>query len=162
DGIAPHTVRVQEEFNGSSGRLYRIDFAILRPGRQRIAIEIDGYQKTSYESEGGTARLNAASARRNELVNAGWQVLTLPNQQVQTQSGECRRQIENALITGLPPAVTSDWPAISSVSLVDARQNGSTGTEVRGPSRVVKWGVAAATLAVLGVVAFAVANRTSI
>ena len=63
----------------------------------KIAIEIDGHAKSA---DGGLSTPEAQdrySQRQNEITSAGWQILRFTNAQVQTRSGECRRQIENAL-----------------------------------------------------------------
>ncbi len=103
NGLEPYCVRVQHEVTGSAGRNYRVDFAILPPGGKRIAIEIDGFNKTTAGNVATSEHQDRDSTRRSELAIAGWHVLSFTNRQVQTQSGECRRQIENALLADPTP-----------------------------------------------------------
>lgn len=96
-GIDPHHVRVQYEATGESGNRYRIDFAILRTGLPRIAIETDGFQKDKRANEADEARLASSSSRQNDLTSAGWVVLRFTNRQVITSPGSCRSAIEATL-----------------------------------------------------------------
>lgn len=98
-GLDPDYVRVQHPAAGVSGTEYRLDYAILRPGEPRLGIEIDGFQKTKTHNEGDAARQGSMSARQNDLVNAGWRLLRFTNQQVRTEPGTCRTQLEDALAT---------------------------------------------------------------
>lgn len=98
-GLEPYCVRVQHAITGSAGRNYRVDFAIIQPGGDKIAIEIDGFDKTASGNVATKEHQAADSARRNELQIAGWKILSFTNIQVQTDSGECRRKIENLLLS---------------------------------------------------------------
>jgi very-short-patch-repair endonuclease len=97
-GVEPYFVRFQHEVTGSAGRNFRVDFALLPPGRDRIAIEIDGFDKTSAGNVATKEHQDSDSSRRAELEIAGWRVLSFTNRQVQVDPGECRRKIENMLL----------------------------------------------------------------
>lgn len=97
-GLEPYCVRPQHEVSSTAGRNFRIDFAILPPGGEKIAIEIDGFNKTIAGSVATTRHQDLDSARRSELAIRGWRLLSFTNRQVQTEPGECRRKIENALL----------------------------------------------------------------
>ncbi len=96
-GIEPYYVSFQHEVTGSAGRNFRVDFALLPPGGRKIAIEVDGFDKTARGSVATKEHQDKDSARRNELHIAGWELLSFTNRQVQTASGECRREIESLL-----------------------------------------------------------------
>lgn len=118
-GLEPYYVRVQHQVTGSAGRNYRIDFALLPPAGKKIAIEIDGFNKTTAGNIATSEHQDSDSARRSELAIAGWHLLSFTNRQVQTQAGECRRQIENILLTDRahdPASGSFDHPRLASAS----------------------------------------------
>lgn len=106
-GLDPDYVVAQHWTPGKSGRQYRLDFAVLRPGRQRLAIEIDGFEKSPGRTEADSRRQDESSLRGNDLNNAGWKLLHFTNRQVVTQSGDCRRVLEEALTQGEAPTSSS-------------------------------------------------------
>jgi very-short-patch-repair endonuclease len=124
EGVDPAYVSVQHEIHSGVGRLYRIDFAILRPGRPRLAIEIDGYNK-SPEGLDTKSQHDRWSARQNELVNAGWTPLRFTNRQVQTSAGDCRRQIEEALLRQEPISAATGGAGATDVHSMTSRAPGA-------------------------------------
>lgn len=110
EGLDPDYVRVQHQAVGSSGLTYRVDFAILRPGRPQIAIEIDGFQKDKSRNEADEARQSSVSQRQNDLTSVGWVVLRFTNRQVSTTPSQCRADIENTLGRPATDAATRASP----------------------------------------------------
>lgn len=153
--IDPDDLHVQYETNGSSGRRYRIDFAILRDGLPGVAIEIDGFQKDKARNEADEMRQGAAASRQNDLIGAGWVPLRFTNRQVTTSPGQCRADIEMALAqlrrSDSPTPVISD-PALDPSS-------SSTSVPTRPKGRWLKYVVGALTAAVIITVVVLVANR---
>lgn len=80
-----------------SGRKRKIDFAILEGPFLKIAIEIDGWDKTG---SGGGATKDAwenEKVRQNELTGLGFTFLRFSNRQIHRDPEGCRRQLEDAL-----------------------------------------------------------------
>lgn len=172
--LDPDYLRVQEEIVGLSGTSYRVDFAIDRPGRKRIAIEIDGHQKVSDQDESDERRQSLMSARQNDLVNAGWEVLRFTNRQVAVEPGKCRTVIEQALVRSVsppqwqatgsrtevtvaaPPAptATASRPGASSATSLASSQSGDSALKAAEGAKRTKilLGGAAAAVALIGVV----------
>ena len=98
DGLDPDHVRAQRVVTGASGDSYRLDFAIERPGAVPIALEVDGFEKAGTSNEMGRFEQSRASKRRNDLDAAGWRVLHFTNTDVANRPGECRLEIERALV----------------------------------------------------------------
>lgn len=90
-GLRPADVVPQYETR-VRGRNYRIDFVIDRPGSERIAVEIDGYDKAPGTASPQDVR-RQVDQRRAELREAGWRVINLSNQQVLSASDEAVREV---------------------------------------------------------------------
>jgi very-short-patch-repair endonuclease len=133
-GLAPEHVRLQHEVQGASGTRYRIDFAIIRPGHPRIAIEIDGFQKDTLRNESDPVRQGSMAARQNDLSNADWTFLRFTNRQVITSPGVCRSDIQAAL-------TRSSWPEASARSFAPTERPPSavTGATRTNPPAVWGW-----------------------
>lgn len=97
-GLNPDHVHAQREVCASSGRSYRLDFSIEQPDAAPIALEVDGYEKTSRGNEMTPQARGRANARRNDLSAEGWRVLHFSNSDVATDPGRCRQQIERMLV----------------------------------------------------------------
>ncbi len=95
------------------------DFVIRVPGRQPIALEVDGAQKSDNPRPDERERSNR---RDHELEKLGWRVLHFTNSQVIHETGWCRQRIidvlqaaENAAApshpTSKPPTVAAPTTA---------------------------------------------------
>jgi len=111
--LSPSAIDVQHEVGLLDGRRFRIDFAIRRGTAFKLAIEVDGLEKSPGTRETDLERQARRSSRDNELQNLGWTVLHFTNHQVTTASSECINTIERALERASTPApiVPSPQPA---------------------------------------------------
>jgi very-short-patch-repair endonuclease len=95
--LRPASVRVQEPFEFDELKQGRIDFAIVRDG-MRIAIEVDGLEKSPTGRPPDADAHDAATRRQNALIEQGWRVLRITNQQVRLKTDWCREQVERCLL----------------------------------------------------------------
>lgn len=96
-GPAAHSVVFpQYEFKESTGRIRRIDFAVVTE-KTRLAIELDGF---TYHAEGQVSRqaFSDGLQRQNELVLAGWRVIRFSWDQFQSAPADCRDTLRRAVI----------------------------------------------------------------
>jgi very-short-patch-repair endonuclease len=91
-GLEAADVHPQYGFRDHDGRQRRIDFALL-VGAARVAVEIDGLDKTTKTGVERQRLHEDSLARQNALVGQGWRVLRFSNGQVMHQSAACARQI---------------------------------------------------------------------
>lgn len=91
------TLHYQFPFTDDLGRERRIDFAILLPSGIRLAIEVDGYDKTNRGEGMSRAEFNDFLTRQNALVLSGFLVLRFSNDQIARFPVECLRHIEAAI-----------------------------------------------------------------
>jgi hypothetical protein len=79
----------QHSFADAQGRQRRIDFALTEPNGVRVAIEIDGYDKTG--SGGGMTPREFEDwlFREASLASLGWRVIRFPNSMVKKNSTQC-------------------------------------------------------------------------
>jgi hypothetical protein len=84
-GLKPSQVIPQHPFIGRDGREYHMDFAIITE-RVKIAIELEGYDKTN-TGKGKTRKEHDDFSRRiQDLTRLGWKVLTITKWAMQTKS----------------------------------------------------------------------------
>lgn len=95
-GLAPSEVTPQREFTDEMGSARRMDFAIERDCC-RIAIEVDGFDKTG-EGRGMNSDEHADyTMRERSLVALGWTVLRFANREMYEDSGKLALQIRARL-----------------------------------------------------------------
>ncbi|MBW3646826.1 MAG: endonuclease domain-containing protein [Actinobacteria bacterium] len=94
------------------GETRRVDFAIIRAGLPRLAVEIDGFDKTGTGSGWTTAEFEDFLQRQNFLIRLGWQVIRFPNVAVRDRPDECRAELLRALLAAdaRPPVRRPSWP----------------------------------------------------
>jgi hypothetical protein len=90
-------VQRQRPFPDPQGRLRRIGFVIEEPPNVKIAIEVDGYDKTGRGGGMTRAEFNDWSRREVAMTAAGWRVLRFAVGFVKANSSECVRAIELTL-----------------------------------------------------------------
>lgn len=95
-GLNPSSVRCQTPFRDRDGRPRRMDFSIEEEG-VRIAIEIDGWDKTGTGTGMSRKAFDEWTRRENALKNQGWDVLRFANTSVKHRPDECREVIETQL-----------------------------------------------------------------
>ncbi len=97
DGIDWSSVAAQTAVRDSDGIERRIDFTICEGVIVRIAIEVEGYDKTG-DGQGATREEHArGSAREQEIVAAGYTVIRVANRLVDREPDSCRRVVELVL-----------------------------------------------------------------
>jgi very-short-patch-repair endonuclease len=93
EGLDFSRVRPQRPFQDGTGRHRRIDFAIEEGATVRIAIEVDGWDKTG-RGIGRTKREFEDDSRREaDLSGAGWTVLRFANTLFMREPLNCARNI---------------------------------------------------------------------
>lgn len=76
--LEPEMVNLQQTFVTSEGRRHRMDFTIEHAGA-RVAVEVDGYDKTGRGSGQTREEYDAWVAREGELRVLGWQLFRTSN-----------------------------------------------------------------------------------
>lgn len=84
--LSPTQLQYQYPFKDTLGKNRRVDFAII-DGSKKIAIEVDGFDKTGFGSTKET--FDDFLKRQNALVLQGWQVLRFANVYFVRNSDEC-------------------------------------------------------------------------
>ncbi len=107
-GLAPREVTPQMEFVDQEGRSRRMDFAIVHENL-RLAIEVDGWDKTGEGRGMNSAEHADYTARERALVNSGWKVLRFANREIYEDPGALTLQIRDAL-SPTPSAVPTPRP----------------------------------------------------
>ncbi len=79
-----------------------MDLAVRRPDGLRLAIEVDGYDKTGTGTGMSPAQFQDFLLRQNSLSNQGWHLLRFANTQVRDDPAGCRAQLAEALRTHDP------------------------------------------------------------
>ena len=87
----------QHPFRDQNGRDRRIDFAISEPSGVRLAIEVDGYDKTGTGIGLSPEAFSDFLMRQNALVSQGWLVLRFSNARVRSEPQACAAEIETSL-----------------------------------------------------------------
>ena len=93
-GLDPGTVEIQTPLTDFRGRRRRIDFTITEPPRLRIALEVDGYDKTGAGRGMTRSEFVDWLERQNALLVSGWRVLRFPNSIVTHNPDRCAREID--------------------------------------------------------------------
>ncbi len=96
-GLSPVWVSTEHPFIDAHGGARRMDFAVQRPDGLRLAIEVDGYDKTGTGSGMSPGQFQDFLLRQNSLTNQGWQLLRFANTQVRDDPAGCRAQLAEAL-----------------------------------------------------------------
>ncbi len=97
DGLDWASVAAQTAVRDGDGIERRIDFTICEGTIVRIAIEVEGYDKTG-DGLGATREEHArGSAREQEIVAAGFTVIRVANRLVDREPDSCRRVVELVL-----------------------------------------------------------------
>jgi very-short-patch-repair endonuclease len=90
-------VNPQTPFNDADGRRRYIDFTITEGDFVRIAIEVDGYDKTG-QGHGMSRREFADWSRREQaIVSAGYRLIRVANTPVDREPERCARTVELVL-----------------------------------------------------------------
>ena len=90
-------VKPQVAFKDLNGGNRRMDFAILQEPHIRVAIEVDGYDKTGRGSGMTSSEFVDWLERQNALQMQGWTLLRFPNTLVRDAPARCAREIELTL-----------------------------------------------------------------
>lgn len=98
-GLRPADVTPQKEIL-LDGRYRRIDFAVERPGL-KVAIEIDGWDKTGTGMGMNRKQHQDFLDRQNALVLAGWTPLRFTPVEVRDQPTAVARRIDSAIETAI-------------------------------------------------------------
>ena len=96
--LRPENVVCQFPFKDRDGRNRRIDFAIIEGEHVRIAIEVDGYDKTGQGTGMSRRDMEDFSSRQNALIQQGWNVLRFQNSQFLRQPNACIKDIGRTLL----------------------------------------------------------------
>ena len=121
-GIDWSTVSAQTTFVDSTGVNRRIDFTIIEGDAVRIAIEVDGYDKTGTGSGMTHDEFADWSLREMEIAAQGYRVVRVANRLVDREPDRCTRCVELVLKRERALAEKLDQMAPESrPSLEDAR-----------------------------------------
>lgn len=96
-GLDFSSVSQETPFRDLQGRNRRIDFTIEEPEHVRIAIEVDGYDKTGSGHGMSRDQFKDWSRRESSMVAAGWRVLRFANSLVESDPKLCIRAVELTL-----------------------------------------------------------------
>lgn len=96
-GIDWSTVSAQTTFVDSTGVNRRIDFTIIEGDAVRIAIEVDGYDKTGTGSGMTHDEFADWSLREMEIAAQGYRVVRVANRLVDREPDRCTRCVELVL-----------------------------------------------------------------
>jgi hypothetical protein len=113
-------VEAEKDFTYARGG-GRVDFTVVKGG-VRLAIEVDGLDKSPTGQPVDHNAHMRLTERQNELGQQGWQVLRFTNTAVRMHPDRCRKEVERALATGGSGAPSGDEPS-------------SPRTEPRAPAR---------------------------
>jgi hypothetical protein len=96
-GLDFSSVSHETPFKDLRGRPRRIDFTIEEPKHVRIAIEVDGYDKTGSGHGMTRSEFKDWSLKESSMVAEGWRVLRFANTLVNHETGHCVRAVELTL-----------------------------------------------------------------
>ena len=138
--LDPRSVEIQTPLTDFRGKTRRIDFTITEPPRVRIALEVDGYDKTGSGSGMTRAEFVNWLERQNALLVSGWRVLRFPNSIVTHNPDRCAREIdltvdsERAIATALESSASTSekkqYPGDAGATIQQA-QTRSARAEIR-------------------------------
>ena len=103
-GLKPSQVTPQRSFIGNDGRERHMDFGI-EVGNRRIAVEVEGWDKTGEDRGKTKAEHDEFNRRVQSLTADGWEVMTVTNAQFMNDPGFYAAQIRQLL---LPASSTDD------------------------------------------------------
>jgi very-short-patch-repair endonuclease len=92
-GVYPEIVELQRHHEERGGRQRRIDFAIEEGEFVRLAIEVDGYDKTGSGTGWTRAEHDDFLSRQTSVVTEGWRVLRFSNRRVRDEPEACIESI---------------------------------------------------------------------
>jgi hypothetical protein len=104
-GLKPSQVTPQRSFIGNDGRERHMDFGI-EVGNRRIAVEVEGWDKTGEDRGKTKAEHDEFNRRVQSLTADGWEVMTVTNAQFMNDPGFYAAQIRQLL---LPASSTDDF-----------------------------------------------------
>lgn len=119
-GLRWEAVQAQTPFVDADGVRRRIDFTIIEGEAVKIAIEVDGYDKTGRGHGMTRAEFADWSRREQAIVAAGYRLIRVANRLVNREPEACARTVELVLkrerqlaarIAQLPAAAQSDLNA---------------------------------------------------
>lgn len=102
-GLKPSQVTPQRSFVGNDGRERHMDFGI-EVGNQRIAVEVEGWDKTGEDRGKNKAEHDEFNRRVQSLSADGWKVMTVTNAQFMKDPGFYAAQIRQFML----PASSTD------------------------------------------------------
>jgi hypothetical protein len=130
-GLRPDDVMIQRPAEGRSGKTYRLDFVVETASGERIAVEIDGTDKTLGRTPVEEIR-RQVEGKRADLVRAGWRVLNFSNDRVATRSEDCVAELEAAVVSHVRPRPVA--PALAPRQPDHVREATARGTSARDGS----------------------------
>ena len=172
-GLNFSNVKIQTPFTDSLGKRRRIDFTIIEGNSVRIAIEVDGWDKTGRGTGMSKREFEDWSRREADMVGKGWTVLRFANTLVIKDPQNCARNIELVLRRERARAMergASTLPSKPEPKALDAaelqelerltrqreealdhlgEQLRRAEAENRGMQTVVKWSMVVAALAII-------------
>lgn len=101
-GLKPSQVIPQHPFTGRDGREYHMDFAIITE-KVKIAIELEGYDKTSSGMGKSKKEHDEFNLRIQHLTRLGWKILTITNAQFKRDPMGYANQIRQLMLEAQTP-----------------------------------------------------------
>lgn len=130
-GLQPHMVEPQVSVIGASGKQYRVDFMVHLTDGTRMAVELDGYNKTP---DRDPSAIHAASARRKRDLEAVLgRVVAFTNDDLRSPHGAVR-ELE-ALVAAAPRRVSESVGPSAGPSL----RAEAAASEPSTPRRAARW-----------------------
>ena len=110
-GLNLENVSCQFRFRDAKGKNRRIDFMIEEGEHVRIAIEVDGWDKTGTHSGPTKGEWISDRERKLSIIAHGYELLEFPNALVRTKADNCARLIELKLISERYDAIRAEGRA---------------------------------------------------
>jgi hypothetical protein len=121
-GLDPRSVSPQYHFKDSDGRPRRVDFAIMEGDYVRVAIEVDGWDKTGRGAGMNPREFHDWSRRETSLEAQGWRVLRFANSRVNHDFQTCIGDISSVLTQERSVAAKLAEAHIARQELADAKR----------------------------------------
>lgn len=137
-GLVSDWVTIEHPFVDNQGQGRRIDFAVLPPGAIKLALEVDGYDKSGRGSGMTPPEFADFLARQNALVADGWTVLRFANSTVRDDPRGCLQSLRSAIGPVLAASETAA-PAMRDESQPPKRRMNMYGACICVIGRVKKW-----------------------